>query len=470
MKSYWLTKAPTGKVTALEYIRKSSFEQWKRSLSKPDQQWAEVNGFKASVGAFLVFSANGAVSRVVTVGPDQPDIWACAHFPSQLPQGIYRLTSPVGKPLNKEEISALALGWQLGTYRFSQFKGKKSEKKAAEFSSLMVPAIVKLSEIQPIAEAIFMVRNLVNRPANDLTPMALADAAIAVAKQHKANCKVIAGEALLKANYPLVHAVGRASDNQPCLVDIRWGKESAPRVTLVGKGICFDSGGLDIKPSSGMKLMKKDMGGAAHVLALAHIIMSLKVPVRLRVLIPAAENSVGSRAFRPMDIITSRKGITVEIGNTDAEGRLVLCDALTEADSEKPDLLIDCATLTGAARVALGTDIPAFFTPDDVLANAVQKYSDNQQDPLWRLPLWEGYRSMLKSDAADINSAPDGGYAGAITAALYLKEFVEYTKSWLHVDMMAWNTRSRPGRPVGGEAMGLRALTALLVSRYAKRR
>ncbi|MBF0391146.1 MAG: leucyl aminopeptidase family protein, partial [Alphaproteobacteria bacterium] len=311
-----------------------------------------------------------------------------------------------------------------------------------------------------------LVRDLINAPASHMGPEELAAAAQDLAARHAARCRVVVGEALLNENWPAVHAVGRASDRAPRLIDLRWGDEQAPRVTLVGKGVCFDSGGLDIKPSSGMKLMKKDMGGAAHALGLAHMVMAANLPVRLRVLIPAVENAVSGRAMRPLDVIGTRKGTTVEIGNTDAEGRLILCDALAEADGEKPALLLDMATLTGAARVALGTELPALFSNDDKLAEDILRHGRRTRDPLWRLPLWAGYRRQLDSKVADLSSISDSPFAGAVTAALFLQDFVSPTTPWAHIDMMAWNGAARPGRPEGGEAMCLRALFALIAGRH----
>jgi leucyl aminopeptidase len=278
--------------------------------------------------------------------------------------------------------------------------------------------------------------------------------------------RVITGDALLAENYPTIHAVGRASSRPPCLIDLRWGAETAPKVTLVGKGVCFDSGGLDLKPAAGMKLMKKDMGGAAIVLGLASALMAGGAPIRLRVLVPAVENVVSANAFKPLDIIRTRLGKTVEIGNTDAEGRLILCDALAEADAETPDLIIDCATLTGAARVALGPDLPALFCNDDKLADALLASGVAEADPLWRMPLWQPYRKLLDSKVADLNNVADSPFAGSVIAALYLQEFVAATTPWAHLDVMAWNGSARPGRPEGGEAMGLRALYALIRQRF----
>jgi leucyl aminopeptidase len=315
-------------------------------------------------------------------------------------------------------------------------------------------------------ESIYYVRDLINTPTDDMGPTELADFTVALGKQYAATVDQIIGDDLLKKGFATIHTVGRASDDAPRLLDLRWGNAAHPKVTLVGKGVCFDTGGLDIKPSSGMLLMKKDMGGAAHVLGLARMIMEAKLPIRLRVLIPAVENSISGNAYRPGDIIKSRKGLTIEIGNTDAEGRVVLADALTEAVSEKPDMLIDIATLTGAARIALGTDIAVLFTNSDEVAAAVSQHAEQQSDPIWRLPLFASYREALNSSIADINNSSSDSYAGAITAGLFLKEFVPDDIPWMHFDMMAWNLKTRPGRPQGGEAMALRALFSYLSAKY----
>lgn len=459
---FYVTTAAPGNAVPLTVLRKADYAAWHDAQPASARRWLEESGFTGAVGKHaLLADGEGQVTEAVAVIGDEPDIWSLAHLPAVLPVRHYRYAGPEQDGL----LQDMALGWQLATYRFTRFK----EAKEKGFAALVVPESVDIAAVEAMATGICLARELVNRPANDLTPLALAEAAQELAQDHGAECSVVRGDALLEENYPLVHAVGRASANAPCLVDMRWGAPDAPKVTLVGKGVCFDSGGLDIKPSSGMLLMKKDMGGAASVLALAHAVMAAELPVRLRVLIPAAENSVSSNAFRPKDIIRSRKGLTVEIGNTDAEGRLVLCDALTEADSESPDLLVDFATLTGAARIALGTDVPAFFTRDDEVAEALQQASRRTADPLWRLPLWQGYRDMLDSDVADICNATDSGYGGAITAALYLDAFVEATPRYVHIDLMAWNTKNRPGRPQGGEAMGVRAVFSMLRERYAVR-
>jgi leucyl aminopeptidase len=329
--------------------------------------------------------------------------------------------------------------------------------------------------LEAAVEATYLVRDLINTPAGDMGPAALAGAAKKLAQSHKATFKVIVGDELLKKNYPAIHAVGRAVETQdqaPRLIDFKWGKANAPKLTLVGKGVCFDTGGLDLKSAGGMKLMKKDMGGAANVLGLAHMIMAAKLPLRLRVLIPAVENSVSGNALRPLDVVGSRNGKTIEIGNTDAEGRVILADALAEAVNDKPNLIIDFATLTGAARVALGTELPALFTNDDKFADTVTKTGLSEQDPLWRLPLWPGYRKMIDGKTADLTNAPEGGFAGAITAALFLQEFIEpqgtnkITPKWAHIDLMGWNPTAKPGRPDGGEAMAIRTIFKTLKDNY----
>jgi leucyl aminopeptidase len=387
------------------------------------------------------------------------DAFAAAAFAEKLPDGLYRL-GEVPPGLSAE---AAALAWLLGTYGFSRYKpGRKQAPRLA------LPAGVHGEEVSRVAGAIFLARDLINTPANDLGPGDLAAAAKKLAASHGARCTIIRGPAL-KRDFPLIEAVGRGSARPPCLIDLSWGNPKAPRVTLVGKGVCFDSGGLDLKPSAGMLTMKKDMGGGAVALAVAAMVMGAKLDLRLRVLIPGVENSVSGSAFRPGDVFKSRKGLTVEIGNTDAEGRLILADALALADEEKPDLLIDIATLTGAARAATGMELPPFFTDDEALAADLARLSLRLGDPLWRLPLWQGYDFSLGSRVADLNNNPAYGYAGAITAALFLKRFVTATGRWLHLDIPAWNDRARPGRPIGGEANGARAVYGLLKERYGAR-
>lgn len=443
--------------TKLIALSAKAYEAWLKKQNAQVKGWLAANDMKAKAGAFCPLPGKSGIDAIVCVIDEQPDIWSIAHLATQLPVGAYHLDGN----FSATQATQLALGWALAGYQFTRYK--KSSKKIAQ---LVAPKGCDIAYVKSMSASINWARDLINTPANDMNPAALAEEAVNWAKAQKAKVSVIKGEALLKAHYPMIYTVGKAAEIPPHLVDITFPKKNAPKVTLVGKGVCFDSGGLDIKSTSNMKMMKKDMGGAANVLALARVIVEMKLPVQLRVLLPIVENAVSGNAMRPLDIVPTRKGITVEIGNTDAEGRLILCDALFEADEDKPDLLIDCATLTGAARVALGTEVPAFFTPDDTLANQLMKHTVSETDPLWRLPLWKNYRKQLDTPNADLSNDPDSAYGGAITAALYLQEFVSKTSSWLHIDMMAWNLGNRPGRPQGGEAMGVRALFALIKERY----
>ncbi len=430
-----------------------------RSRNPNQAAWVGQCGFEAAPGRVLLLPGGEAGLFGVLLGlPAEPDLWSYAGLAQALPEGLYRLVPE----LAPEAASAAALGFALGTYRFRRYLAQAP----ASLATLIWPEAADRAFVERTLTAVSLVRDLVNTPACDMGPVELAQAAATLAAAHGAACRILVGEALLRENFPLIHAVGRAAAQEPRLVDITWGRADAPRVTLVGKGVCFDSGGLDIKPASAMALMKKDMGGAANVLGLAHMIMAAGLNLRLRVLIPAVENAIAGNAFRPGDVLASRLGLSVEIGNTDAEGRLVLADALAAADEEAPALLIDCATLTGAARVAVGPDLPALFTDDDDFAAALERHGRAVADPLWRLPLFEPYRSLLESKIADINNAAEGSFAGAITAALFLKSFVKNARSWAHFDLYAWNPKARPGRPVGGEAMAIRALFAYLAQRY----
>jgi len=420
--------------------------------------WLALNDFRGKPGTVAWLpDARGRPGAVALGIEGDRDIWSYAALRLALPAGVYRLDVE----LSPEAATRAALGWALAGYGFTRYK--KSAKKRP---NLEWPKAADRSAVARTAEGIFLVRDLINTPAGDMGPAELADAAKAVAKDHGAKFNVIVGDQLLRQNFPAIHAVGRASSRPPRLIDIAWGG-SGPLIALIGKGVCFDSGGLDLKPAGGMLLMKKDMGGGAHVLALAQMIMAARLPIRLRVLVPAVENSVSGNAYRPLDVLQTRKGLTVEVGNTDAEGRLILSDALAEASAEKPALMIDFATLTGAARVALGTDLPAMFCNDDATAEALLRHGLAEDDPLWRLPLHKGYRGQLDSPVADINNVSEGGYGGAITAALFLQEFVEPGFPWVHIDLMAWNLANRPGRPKGGEAMGLRAVYALIAEKAA---
>ena len=426
-------------------------------------RWLRATGFEAKPGAAAPLPGpDGGLDSVLLAVGEAADPWSFAGLPERLGPGDYAFDAARGFEWTERSATAAALGWMLGNYRFDCYESKAS--RPAPVAAAPAGADTVLA--RRLARAVGLARDLINTPANDMGPADLERVARGLAEAHGASLAVTAGAALLEANYPTVHAVGRASARAPRLIDLRWGDGSAPRATLVGKGVCFDSGGLDLKTAAGMRLMKKDMGGAALVLGLASAIMDAGLGLRLRMLIPAVENAVSGDSFRPGDIVRTRAGTTVEVGNTDAEGRLVLCDALAEADGEAPDLLIDAATLTGAARVALGTEVPALFTADDALADDLARHAREEADPLWRLPLWAPYRDLLDSPFADLNNVSEGPYGGAVTAALFLGEFVTRAARWAHIDCMGWNLRARPGRPKGGEAGALRALYALLAERY----
>ena len=428
-------------------------------LDDATRAWAAANGFTGQEGRLLVVpGASGAIAGAlfgVAANQDGFAPLATGALARGLPDGDWHFaTSPASPDL-------AALGVLLGSYAFTRYR--KADSRSVRFA---VPAGVDVEATHRRGEAAFLVRDLINTPTSDMGPDALEAACRSLANAHGANVSVVMGGDLLKQNFQMIHAVGRASAQVPRLIDMTWGSESAPKVTLVGKGVCFDTGGLDIKPASGMLLMKKDMGGAANVLGLASMIMGARMNVRLRVLIPAVENSIAGNAFRPGDVLSSRKGLTVEIGNTDAEGRLVLADALALADEEKPDVLIDMATLTGAARVALGPDLPPFFTNDETLAAGIAAAATHTADPLWRMPLWSAYDKKLASKVADLNNVTTDGFAGAVTAALFLQRFVDKATSWVHLDVFGWSPTDRPHCPTGGEAQGIRALEHLLAQRY----
>ncbi|ESX96790.1 MULTISPECIES: leucyl aminopeptidase family protein [unclassified Mesorhizobium] len=426
-------------------------------LSPSMTAWAAANGFSGEAGRTLAVPGdNGSLAGALFGVGDGEGALAVGMLARALPEGDWHFAAAPAEP----ELAAIAL--VLGGYVFTRY-GKKSGK-TLRFA---LPLGVDAGRVRRIADGVFLARDLVNTPTSDMGPDELEKAVRTLAATHKAEVSVIKGDDLLKQNFPMIHAVGRASVGAPRLIDMVWGPEGAPKVTLVGKGVCFDTGGLDIKPSSGMLLMKKDMGGAANVLGLASMIMAAGLKIRLRVLIPAVENSIAGNAFRPGDVLTSRKGLTVEIGNTDAEGRLVLADALALADDEEPELLIDMATLTGAARVALGPDLPPFYTGDEALASELAAASVAVEDPLWRMPLWRPYDGRLASKIADINNVTTDGFAGSVTAALFLKRFVERTTGWAHFDIFAWNPSDRPYGPAGGEAQGIRALERVISRRYA---
>ncbi len=421
--------------------------------------WIAASGFEASAGSTLLLPGDGkrgADAALVGVENDK-DLWSWGGAATGLPDGRYVLDDGA----SSETASPAALGWALGAYAFDRYRKPKRGGKR-----LVWPKGIDRKTIEAVARGVYLTRDLINTPASDMGPEELAQTAQDLARQFKAKVKVTVGEALLRGNFPMVHAVGRASARAPRLIDLAWGRAKAPKVTLVGKGVCFDSGGLDLKPSQGMLLMKKDMGGAAQVLGLASMIMATGLDVRLRVLVPAVENAVSGNAMRPLDVLHSRKGLTVEVGNTDAEGRLILADALALAAEESPEMILEFATLTGAARVALGTDLPALFCNDDGLADAVLAKGTAAEDPLWRMPLWQPYRRFLDCRTADLSSTGSSPFGGAITAALFLQEFVPAGTPWMHVDLMAWNRSSQRGRPEGGEAQGVRAVFDMLRERY----
>jgi leucyl aminopeptidase len=441
-------------ITAIE---PKSWTRFSKTLSATERAWTNAQGFEAQAGRHLVVpDLHGNMTRVL-FGQSGSDPFTFGKLASALPKGVYRVDGPL------PDARLAALGWVLETYRFERYR--RGQNSAPQ---LVCPPRVDRDGVLNAATATWLTRDLVNTPASDMGPDELETAARKVARASNARIAVTRGPRL-ERQFPMIHAVGKASTRAPRLIDFAWGSARAPKVTLVGKGVCFDTGGLDIKPSSGMLLMKKDMGGAANVLGLAQMIMSAELPVRLRVLIPAVENSISGNAFRPGDILKSRKGLTVEIGNTDAEGRLVLADALALADEESPELLIDMATLTGAARVALGPDLPPFYTRDEKFADALARHAQSENDPLWRMPLWDPYIQMMEGRISDLNNSAESSFAGSITAALFLSRFVERARTYAHFDIFAWTPTPKPGRPKGGEAQGIRALYGLIAERYGKR-
>jgi leucyl aminopeptidase len=450
-------------------VTQPEFASWLGERDAVTRGWLEATGFKAERQQLaLLPGADGRVrGAVFGLGPlatlDALELWHGAGLPERLPAGT-RWTL-AGAPLRAEAATALVLGWAYGSYRFEHFKSAATARPSTARPRLVAPVEADVDHALRLAAATAMARDFVNTPASVMHPGRLADEAEALGRRHAAGIERISGDAL-QSGFPAIHAVGQASAVAPNLVELRWGDPAHPKVTLVGKGVCFDTGGLDIKPSAGMALMKKDMGGAACTLALARLVMEAKLPVRLRVLIPAVENAISGSAYRPGDVIRTRKGLTVEIGNTDAEGRLVLCDALAWADDERPDLLVDLATLTGAARVALGPDLPAVFGTRQETVDALLRHGRRVADPLWHLPLWAGYDDDIASKVAEALLTSATAFAGAIIGALFLKRFVTQSRDWLHVDLFAWNPKERPGRPVGAEAHAVRALFALLAERY----
>jgi leucyl aminopeptidase len=457
-----LLAADADAAVPIRLLTEESSAAVKAALSPMAVSFAEAQGFEPKPGSHcLLPNGEGGLEGVLfgLDGPDakRPDPFLVGKLPGLLPEGAYRFVTP------PPAADLATLAWLLGGYRFTRY-GKKPPKPVR----LVPPQGVDAEEVSRIAEAVALGRDLINTPANDLGPEEIEGAARALAEKHGAAVEAIVGEALIERNFPMIHAVGRASPRAPRLVDLVWGEERARRVTVVGKGVAFDTGGLNLKPEAAMLLMKKDMGGAAAALALADMIMGAKLPVRLRLLIPAVENAVSGAAFRPGDVLRSRKGLSVEIGNTDAEGRLILADALALADEDSPELIVDFATLTGAARVALGPEVPPFYTDDEELAADLSRLSAAANDSAWRLPLWPPYAALLDSKIADINHISGGPFAGSVTAALFLTRFVTTAKAYVHFDIYGWNPATKPGRPEGGEVQGARLVYALLKERYGE--
>lgn len=452
------SEAANQPIIPIEHVEEIHYDSWLEASDSFTREWLKHTDFKVGREDIrLIPSQAGEITKVIVGVKDINDPWNFAELATTLPEAQYQFTSLPDPQL----LTRAAVAWGLGAYQYQKYKKAKSRP-----AKLVISSQCDAPLIHHFVNASYLVRDLVNTPTEDMGPVQLSDSAKAVAEQFDADFKEVLGEDLLQQNFPAIHTVGRASESEPRLMDIHWGDASHPKCTLVGKGVCFDTGGLNIKSTAGMTLMKKDMGGAAHALGLAYLIMALNLPVRLRVLIPAVENSISSNAYRPGDVISTRKGKSVEVTNTDAEGRLILADAIALACEEDPELVIDFATLTGAARVALGTDIPVYFTNDEKVAASIDEASRSQDELVWRLPLFAPYRKMLDSRIANISNASSGGYGGAITAALFLQEFVKEKIPWVHFDLMAWNTRSKAGRPIGGEAMGLRTVLDFLVNFY----
>ncbi len=447
----------------VDFVDKTRWPQLKEGLSAAVSAIAEAARFDGKPGSLLVAPAlDGAAARaffgVDEAGAKKQEPFLAGKLATSLPPGLYRL----GEGVADREQAALA--FLLASYAFTRYVAPKGEA-----PRLCAPKGVDRARVERIAAAVALGRDLVNTPANDMGPEALAEAALALAAKHGAQARAVVGDSLLAENFPLIHAVGRAAAQAPRLVEFTHGPEDGLKVTLVGKGVCFDSGGLDIKPSSAMALMKKDMGGAATALALAAMLMDAALPVRLRVLLPIVENSISANAFRTSDIYRSRKGLTVEIGNTDAEGRLILADALAYASEDQPDMLFDFATLTGAARVALGPELPPFYTGDDALAEEIAAHGRATNDPVWRMPLWENYDSGLDGKISDVVSVTSGGFSGSIVAALFLRRFVSDPARWAHFDVYCWNPSTKPARPEGGEVQSARLLYDLIEKRAKER-
>ena len=442
----------------LTAVATENYANYLNGVDARTRKWLTATDFRAKPYTHaLIPDAEGGVAGVV-VGVTPGDVYALSHLPLALPTGDYALAASADAP---DEFHA-ALGWGLGEYQFAKYR-----KPLKAPANLVVSGSAATQRAEKFLSSIALVRDLVNTPTEDMGPQHLADVASGLAKEFGATFREWVGDDLLANNFPAIHAVGRASHRPPRLIELTWGDEKHPRVALVGKGVCFDTGGLDIKTAEGMRQMKKDMGGGAHALGLARLIMAMKLPIRLHMLVPAVENAIAGNAYRPGEIVASRKGVAIEIGNTDAEGRVILSDALALAAEGKPQILIDFATLTGAARIALGPELPATFANDDAWFAMLENAARDSRDPLWRMPLWQNYNDMIVSRIGDIVNT-GGSPAGSITAALFLEHFVPRSQPWIHIDLFAWSPKSRPGRPEGGEAQSLRAVFAMLEKKYSR--
>jgi leucyl aminopeptidase len=460
MQDFFTTTVPKKTITIVP-IGTKKFDKWLKQQNTVIKNWLNVSKFTAKSGSICVLPDTRGHIYIVFLGiANENDFWAFSALPLKLPEGIYKIEAN----LNTKQLQRAIIAWGLGCYKFAIYTKNNPDITKAK---LLIPDSCDRQYIKNVVDSIFLVRDLINYPAENETPEILGSQAITLAKKFGAKVNQIVGEDLLKKGFNAIYAVGRGSANKPRLIDLRWGDSKNPKVTLVGKGVCFDTGGLNLKAPSEMQTMKKDMAGAAHVLGLASMIMMAKLPINLRVLIPAVENMPSGNAYKQGDILKTYKGITVEIGNTDAEGRLILADVLTLACEESPELLIDFASLTGASRIALGTDIAAMFTNKDALATEIAAIAVEEQDPIWQLPLFEPYKELLESDMADISNIGRISYGGAITAAIFLQEFITTNTPWVHFDIMAFNLSAKPGRPKGGEAQGIRALFAYLCKKFA---
>jgi leucyl aminopeptidase len=459
------TEQDSAAARPLWLVAENELPGWLATQDPATRAWLDALRFRAERHQLVVLPDGAGALRGAVLGlgalaaASELELWHLAGAPERLPVETWRIETV----LPPAAATAAALGWATGSYRFDRYRS--APRTPANGAALVPPALADMDYVRNASQALAMARDFINMPAADMTPTLLASEASELARRHDGQARIVDGDAL-KDGYPAVYAVGRAAAQAPRLIDLIWGQPSHPKLTLVGKGVCFDSGGLDLKTAAGMLMMKKDMGGAACVLALASMIMQRRLPVRLRVLIPAVENAVSGDAYHPGDVLRTRRGISVEVGNTDAEGRLVLCDALAAAGEEEPDLLIDLATLTGAARIALGPELPALFGTRDDTVEALLRHGRELADPLWRMPLWSGYDDEFSSKVADVNNVSASSFAGSIIGALFLRRFVAATQDWLHVDLYAWNGKERPGRPVGAEAQAVRALYALIAHRF----